>query len=194
MPSQWGGPGQASRPPWAPTSPPRVPWSVWGRGALGTHPEPNGPAASGPLCEVLETPHPTAERGSEEAEVPALGPGPPTPGSDRSQGRPCAPYLGAVLLSRLCASVSEALLVSCGVCERGGLGNSTCPPSHQDTQTPTGGQRPGRGSTPASPGGPGPGLVTAAPLPLAELDTQQAAARPGGTRAERVTAAPCLPS
>ena len=38
-------------------------------------------------------------------------------------------------------SVSEALLVSWGVCERGGLGgDSTRSPFHQDTQTPTRGR------------------------------------------------------
>lgn len=58
-------------------------------------------------------PTPTAERGSEEAEVLLLGQVPQHPVPTDHKGRPCAPYLGAVLLSeavRVCLRSSVSVL------------------------------------------------------------------------------------
>ena len=111
----WGrrGPGQASRPSQAPTAPRHLPASP-GRacgadGAPGTHPEPNGPTVFGPLCEVLEMPHPPQLREGLRKHKSAFGPGHPVPCTDRSRRQTLCTLPGSCSSLRGCACLSQKL-------------------------------------------------------------------------------------
>lgn len=86
-------------------------------------------------------PPPTAERKSEEPEVRLQARSPSSLYRQIAEAGHAHLTWELFFSPRLCVSVSEALLVSWGVCERGGLGgDSTRSPFHQDTQTPTQGR------------------------------------------------------